>query len=62
MERLNKLFRQRYGVEPENAFPLTGSASARQYYRMCSGGVSCIGVVGTDKEENAAFVALARHF
>ena len=62
MERLNKLFRQRYGVEPENAFPLTGSASARQYYRMCSGGVSCIGVVGTDKEENAAFVALAKHF
>lgn len=62
MERLNRLFRQQYGTDPENAVPLTGSASERRYYRMCSGNVSCVGVVGTDREENAAFVALARHF
>lgn len=62
MDRLENLFEKRYGVAPESITPLTGSASPRSYFRLTAAGSSCIGVIGTDKEENSAFVALARHF
>ena len=62
MERLNALFKKRYGSEPQQTAALTGSASPRKYYRMTASGVSCIGVIGTDVHENAAFVALSGHF
>ena len=62
MERLYKLFLKKYGVEPESSVSLTGSASPRRYYRLTAGDVSCVGVIGTDKEENATFIALSRHF
>lgn len=62
MERLYALFRSRYGSEPDAVTPLVGSASDRRYYRLSSEGISCIGVDGTDREENAAFIYLAGHF
>ena len=62
MERLNRLFEERYGCAAEEVVPLTGSASPRLYYRMNSETVSCIGVVGTDRQENEAFIYLAEHF
>ena len=62
MDRLESLFQRRYGMAPESVSPLTGSASPRRYFRMTAAAKTCIGVIGTDKEENAAFVALARHF
>ena len=62
MERLQKLFENRYGIKPDLATPLTGSASPRMYFRLTGGGYSCMGVIGTDKDENSAFVYLADHF
>ena len=62
METLNRLFKERYGKEPLVVTPMTGSASPRQYYRLSAGDDSCMGVIGTDKPENEAFVALSRHF
>ena len=62
METLNRLFKEKYGKEPLVVTPMTGSASPRQYYRLSAGDDSCMGVIGTDKPENEAFVALSRHF
>ena len=62
MDRLYRLFEQKYGTMPSEITPLTGSASPRIYYRMSAAGVSCIGVIGTDRKENEAFVSLADHF
>ena len=62
MERLDQLFRQKYGVVPEGITLIAGSASPRKYYRMEAGDRTCIGVIGTDHAENHAFVELSRHF
>ena len=62
MDRLYRLFEQKYGMMPSEVCQLTGSASPRSYYRMSTDGASCIGVIGTDKKENEAFVGLAGHF
>ena len=59
---LKKLFTEYYGNEPSVVAPIKGSASNRQYFRLSDEGHSCIGVVGTDQDENKAFVTLARHF
>lgn len=61
MKRLFGLFENKYGASPVTVVPLTGSASNRKYFRMSAGDFSCIGVVGTDKRENDAFVTLGRH-
>ena len=62
MDRLESLFRSYTGVEAENCLKLTPSGSRRRYCRLTSGGISLIGVTGTDKDENRAFIALAKHF
>lgn len=62
MERLRKLFEDKYGTKPDMISSLTGSASPRMYFRMTGGDYSCMGVIGTDKDENSAFVYLADHF
>ena len=61
-ELLYPLFRGLFGCEPSEAAAMTGSGSHRQYFRLRAGDVSVIGVVGTDREENHAFLHLARHF
>lgn len=60
--KLKELFRASFGTEVESVQPISASGSNRKYYRMTSGGQSCIGVVGTDVAENEAFVVEARHF
>ena len=62
MDRLESLFERRYGIRPDAVYPMTGSASARKYFRMVAGEQACMGVIGTDAEENKAFIYLAGHF
>lgn len=62
MERLSSLYSKYFGCCPESVSAITGSASNRSYYRLASEAGRCIGVVGTDRAENYAFVTLARHF
>ena len=62
MRQLKDLFLSGFGVEAESVCPLSDSGSNRRYYRMKAGDLSCIGVIGTDPDENKAFVVEARHF
>ena len=62
MKRLSSLYSKYFGCCPETVSAITGSASNRSYYRLVSEAGRCIGVIGTDREENNAFVTLARHF
>jgi len=62
MDRLEALFRSYTGVEAEVCLRLSPSGSRRSYYRLVAGSTSMIGVAGTDRDENHAFITLARHF
>ena len=63
MEKLlYPLFRDVFGCEPEETVAMTGSGSHRQYFRLSAGGRSAVGVVGTDADENRAFLSLDNHF
>ena len=63
MEKLlYPLFRSVFGREPEEAVAMTGSGSHRQYFRLTAGECTAVGVVGTDADENRAFLALDNHF
>jgi aminoglycoside/choline kinase family phosphotransferase len=62
MERLYRLYKEHYGIEPSETVPLTGSASNRRYFRLSDGKCSSVGVIGTVAEENKAFLTIARHF
>ncbi len=73
MKELEKLYRDFAGAEPGRVSALAGSASNRRYFRIeaaeaggdCPGAGlagSVMGVVGTDAQENKAFMTLAEHF
>ncbi len=63
MKQLLELYKQWRGAEPAVTEKLPGAGSNREYYRMTDGeGRSVIGCVGTSRDENHAFVYLARHF
>ncbi|MBR1687604.1 MAG: phosphotransferase [Prevotella sp.] len=63
MEQLIELYRQWSGSGPASVERLPGAGSNRAYYRLAgSDGQTVIGVVGTSRDENHAFVSLARHF
>ena len=63
MERLLELYREWSGTVPVSTERLPGAGSNRAYYRLADGeGHTAIGCVGTSREENSAFVYLARHF
>lgn len=61
MDILNRLFKDLYGVEPEFvALPAAGSS--RKYYRLSSDSTpTVIGCIGSDADENRAFIYLACH-
>ena len=59
---LRKLFTEYYGHEPSIIAPIKGSASNRQYFRLSDAEHTCVGVTGTDADENKAFITLAKHF
>lgn len=60
---LEQLFEKATGMPAVVSDEITGSGSARRYYRLTAAdGTSAIGTLGTDLEENRAFIYLARHF
>ena len=62
MEQLEKLFEEYTGCRVDTVTELTSSGSNRRYYRLVGGGRSIIGAVGTDLDENRAFITEAAHF
>ena len=63
MEQLINLYTTWAGQKPTTIEKLKGAGSNRAYYRLTdSEGQSVIGVVGTSREENHAFIYLAHHF
>ena len=63
MQQLLELYRQWSGHAPQTTEQLPGAGSNRAYYRMTDAeGQSVIGCVGTSRDENHAFIYLARHF
>ena len=63
MNNLVALYKQWSGHTPASVEKLAGAGSNRQYYRFTdSAGNTVIGVVGTSREEDHAFISLARHF
>ncbi|RRD02417.1 phosphotransferase [Prevotella sp. OH937_COT-195] len=63
MESLIELYRKYRGEMPVATEKMAGAGSNRRYYRMtATDGSSIIGVVGTSRDENRAFIYLARHF
>lgn len=62
-EVLQALFIERFGMAPETITRLPLSGSHRSYYRLGGAkGASVIGAIGTDADENRAFLTLSRHF
>lgn len=63
MEKLIKLYESWHGAKPVHTERLKGAGSNREYYRLADAeGHSVIGVVGTSRDENHAFIYLAGHF
>ena len=63
MQKLLDLYRKWSGAEPCEITKLPGAGSNREYYRLTSAdGMTVVGCVGTSRDENHAFVYLARHF
>ena len=61
MERLKKLYEQYVGYEPADCRLMDKAGSNRRYYRL-TGVKTVVGVVGESREENDAFLYMARHF
>ena len=63
MEQLTSLYKQFTGHSPAKIEKIDGAGSNRQYYRFISdSGDSIVGVIGTSRDENHAFIYLDRHF
>ncbi|MBR1401161.1 MAG: phosphotransferase [Prevotella sp.] len=63
MQRLIALYKRWCGQEPQEVEKLQGAGSNRSYYRMKGAkGKTVVGVVGTSRDEDHAFVYLANHF
>lgn len=62
-EILTELYRQHCGTEPTEINELPSSGSNRRYFRLRHNGApSLVGVLGTCREENEAFIYMAGHF
>ncbi len=62
MQELISLFKQHTGKTNPSIEALPSSGSNRRYYRLTWEDISLIGVYGQSKEENHAFIELAKHF
>ncbi|MBR5177109.1 MAG: phosphotransferase [Bacteroidales bacterium] len=62
MDKLKDLFESYTGQKVTDTEEINSSGSNRRYFRLKGGNISVIGVVGTNVEENNAFVKLGRHF
>lgn len=63
MDKLIELYTEWAGAEPAGVKKLPVQGSNRAYYRLTDAdGMSVVGCVGTSRDENHAFIYLARHF
>src|SRR5574344_1654668 len=63
MQKLTKLYVDYKGEQPANVEKLPGAGSNRQYYRFVDKeGGTIIGVIGTSRDENHAFIYMDNHF
>ena len=64
MERIIQLYKGLTGKEPQSIVPLAGAGSNRQYFRVLGDDEqgTVIAVIGTNTEENQAFIDLAQRF
>ena len=63
MKKLIDLYKQWKGAEPAHVHQLTGAGSNRSYFRLTDQeGQTVIGVIGTSRDENHAFLYLTEHF
>lgn len=63
MQQLLDLYKQWHGSDAAKVEKLPGAGSNRIYYRLFdSSGQSVVGVVGTSRDEDHAFIYLCRHF
>lgn len=59
---IEQLFYSRFGVKPDTVEPIAGAGSNRRYVRLAARQQKpVIGVEGTSREENDAFIYIARH-
>lgn len=60
-ERILGLFREHFGSDPEAVLEMAGDGSSRRYHRVRGpGGLTAIGAIGPDREENRAFLSFSR--
>lgn len=62
MQNLGQLYYEYTGERAAEQVQLSASGSNRRYFRLTSANHSLIGVQGTSKEENEAFLYMAHHF
>ena len=63
MQKLIDLYKQWKGAEPAHVHQLAGAGSNRSYFRLTDqDGQTVIGVIGTSRDENHAFIYLTEHF
>ena len=62
MNELESLFQQYIGEKLNSNIELSASGSNRRYFRLESKKTSIIGVEGNSKDENKAFIEMAKHF
>jgi len=62
MDKLHSLFESYTGRKVNESEELNSSGSNRRYFRLKGGNISIIGVIGTSREENNAFISLGSHF
>ena len=62
MEKLIELYAGWSGEKPAKTEKIAGAGSNREYYRFTdAAGKTVIGVIGTSRDENHAFIYLAEH-
>ena len=63
VEKLIELYKSWAGEAPVDVIKLAGQGSNRQYFRIIQqDGGTVIGVIGTSRDEDHAFIYLANHF
>ena len=63
MQKLLELYKQWRGSEPANVQQIPGGGSNRTYFRLTDhDGQTVIGVIGTSRDEDHAFIYLTEHF
>ena len=63
MQKLLELYKQWKGAEPANVQQIPGGGSNRTYFRFTdANGQTVVGVIGTSRDEDHAFIYLTEHF